>query len=508
VAAQPHSSVIPGSPRDPSPLGGGAGIQGSRGRSASLTASRYTAGYLLLVLVLALFAANVVLHYPGTMSNDSVNQYKEAISGQYTDWHPPVMAWLWSVLRLVGDGPGPFLVLQLACYWAGFGLLADGTRRAGHPRLAWGIALAGAFPPFLYLNASVVKDTGMVASWIAAVGLIYWFRAQGRRVPMLCGVLIAALIAYGTLVRSNAVFALGPLLLFALAPAHWLRSTRLMLAAVLVAVVAVPVTQVANRVLFQAESRQPVHSLFLFDLMGIASQLRDPSLLEPRATLSAQDLQDCYTPYWWDSLSPWGRCGAKTHRPDERYVTVGEGLPMQWALAIAHHPVAYVTHRLKHFNSAILFAVPPKHIRLTPEYRAGDAAFKPLEVVTERDIRLDILRKNPFVWPVTWMAWGIGLLVFLSRGSPTDSTRSRLARALIVSALGYSFAYLVVGVATDMRYHYWSLIAMLCASLLTLPEIGVGMRERSTLLFAALSGTAVVVLVGVATRLLDFRGFM
>ncbi len=49
---------------------------------------------------------------------------------------------------------------------------------------------------------------------------------------------------------------------------------------------------------------------------------------------------------------------------------------------------------------------------------------------------------------------------------------------------------------------------MLCASLLTLPEIGAGLRERSTPLFAAFSGTAVVVLVGIATRLLDFRGFM
>ena len=457
------------------------------------------------LLVGALFAANVALHFPGTMTNDSINQYAEAISGRYTDWHPPVMAWLWSVLRLAADGPAPFLLLHLALYWAGFGLLADGMRRSGHPRIALLIALAGAFPPFLYLNASVVKDVGMVAFWLAGVGLMFWFRVQERRIPVPVGVLVAALVLYGTLVRSNALFALGPLLMYALAPAHWLRSTRLMVGAVVIAVLALPVTQLANRLLFDPHSRDAVHSLFLFDLMGIAAHENDPSLVEPRATLSASDLKACYTPYWWDSLSPWGRCAARTHRPDTDHATVGEGLALQWAKTIIAHPAAYAVHRLKHFNSAVLFAVPPKHIRLTPEYRTGDPAFPPLEIVTERDLKFDLLRKNPFIWPVTWMVWGAFLLAFLARRP--DSTPVLLSRALIVSALGYSMAYLMVGVATDMRYHYWTIMAMLAATLLAAPQLVHGLRERSPSLMVGFAALAVVVTIGVATRLLDFQDF-
>ncbi|HMA09159.1 MAG TPA: hypothetical protein VKP68_14895, partial [Ramlibacter sp.] len=434
-------------------------------------------GRTLLLLACVLFMANLVAHFPGVMDNDSRNQYAEAISGHYTDWHPPVMAWLWSLLRLVADGPAPFLVLHLAVYWLGWVLLADGTRRAGHERAALLMVLAGAFPPFLYINSHVVKDVGMAAAWLAATGLVFWCRVQGRRIPLVIGVVVAALVAYGTLVRGNALFGLGPLLLYATAPAGWLRSGRLIAATLLAAVLAIPVTQVINRVVFQAQARDAVNSLFVFDLAGIAAHEHDPGLLEPRATLTSEELATCYTPYWWDSFSPWGPCGARVHRPDNDHATIGEGLAAQWARTLASHPLAYAIHRLRHFNSSLLFAVPLKHVRLTPEYRTDNPAFPPMEVFSARDIRLDLLRKNPFMWPVTWLAWGAVLLAWAGRERPAPAIL--LARVLAVSALGYSGAYLVIGVATDFRYHYWSEIAVAAATVAVLPQLAQAWRERS-----------------------------
>jgi hypothetical protein len=126
--------------------------------------------------------------------------------------------------------------------------------------------------------------------------------------------------------------------------------------------------------------------------------------------------------------------------------------------------------------------------------------------VTERDIKLDLLRKNPVIWPVTWLVWSVGLLVFLARQPALSQVL--LARALIVSALGYSMAYLVIGVATDMRYHYWSLIACLVASALVAPELAEGLRRRSRPLAGALIAVAAVAAVGVAARVLDFQAFV
>ncbi|MCY7369490.1 MAG: glycosyltransferase family 39 protein [Polaromonas sp.] len=460
----------------------------------------------MLALVLALFALNAVLHYPGLMNNDSQNQYAEAVAGQFTDWHPPVMAWLWSYLRLIGDGPGPFLMLHLLAYWAGFGLLADAMRRLGRPRLAWLVALAGAFPPFLYINATVMKDVGLVAFWLAAVGYLFWIRSQDRRVPPFGWLVVAAFIAYGTLVRSNAVFGLGPLLLYALAPVGWLRTGRLMIAAVLVALLAIPASQFANRVFFDAAGRSPAHSLFLFDLMGIARHTGDPAVIAPRANFSQAELKDCYTPYWWDSLSPWGRCGSRVARPDPVFVAAGDGLAVQWASAIAAHPLAYAQHRLKHFNSALLFAVPLKHIRLTPEYRTDDPAISPMEQITERDIRLDLLRKSPAIWPVVWLVWAMALLVFATRLPAEPNVL--VARVLLVSALGYSGAYLIAGVATDMRYHYWSMISILLSSVVLLPELVRFLRQKSALLWGGLAAVGLVTGIGVLTRVLDYQALV
>lgn len=452
-----------------------------------------------------LFACNLALQFPGLMTNDSVNQYAEAVSGRYTDWHPPVMAWLFSVLMRIHEGPAPLFVVHLMGYWTGWWLLADATRRSGRANLAFLIPLAGLFPTFVFLNASLNKDVGMVAAWLPAIALLYWYRTQGRRVPLLAGLVIAALLTYGTLVRSNAVFALGPLLLLALAPERWLRNTRLMIAAVVVALVAIPLSQQVNRILFQPVERQAVHSLFLFDLAGIAAHAGDPSLVAPRANLSAKELGDCYTPYWWDSFSPWGSCAGQVMRPDNDHATHGEGLPMQWARTIAAHPAAYAIHRLKHFNSALMFAVPLKHIRLTPEYRTDNPAFKPLEIVTPRDVRFDWVRKNPTVWPVTWVAWAIVLLAFLARVDASPAVL--LARTLAVSALGYAGAYLVIGVATDVRYHYWTVLAIVVATLAVLPSLAAGYRRRSRVLLGGTAAVAVVIALGLVARLLDFQAW-
>jgi hypothetical protein len=464
----------------------------------------------LAFLLLALFVLNVLLHFPGTMQNDSIQQYRQALSGQYQDWHPPAMAWLWGHVDRFGPGPAPMLLLHLGAYWLGFALLADGLRRVGHPRLALLMACAGAFPPFLALNASVIKDVGLVASWIAAVGAVFWFRVQARRIPLGVWLVVAALVGYGALVRSNAIFGLGPLLLLLAwrSPAK-LQWPALAAAAVVAAVLALPASQWVNRHVFNAQPAHGEFSLYLFDLLGIAAHTRQPALLEPRATLTQQDLDACYTPYWWDTLSPWGRCASKVHRQpgDPELVTLPEGIAQQWVSAITQHPVAYALHRLKHFNSAVLFAVPLKHVRLVPEYQADEPSFKSFGVVTQSDIRLDLLRKNFMIWPVTWLAWGIVLLVFLHRQPASDASEQAmaLARVLTVSALGYSGAYLLIGVATDMRYHYWSMLAIMVATILVLPMLALRWRQRDRRLTVGLGVVCAVVLVGLATRLLDVR---
>jgi hypothetical protein len=98
------------------------------------------------------------------------------------------------------------------------------------------------------------------------------------------------------------------------------------------------------------------------------------------------------------------------------------------------------------------------------------------------------------------------LLLFLAKHPPTAPVV--LTRVLVVSALGYSCAYLLIGVATDFRYHYWSILVTMISTLLVWPELRRGLRERSPALVAGVAVVGIVVVIGLATRLLDFQAWV
>jgi len=110
----------------------------------------------LILAALLGFACTVAATYPGIVSYDSVAQWEQAISADYSDWHPPIMAWLWSWLSPQTLGPRALFVLQMALYWGAFLSVACALRE----RAGW--VLACALLPFT-LNFSFViwKDVWM-----------------------------------------------------------------------------------------------------------------------------------------------------------------------------------------------------------------------------------------------------------------------------------------------------------------------------------------------------------
>ncbi len=85
---------------------------------------------LVPLVALALCAIQLTLMFPGELIIDSREQLRQAISHQYLDWHPPIMAFVWSWLLRINGNPGVLLVLHQCLHWLGFGLIADGFFRA------------------------------------------------------------------------------------------------------------------------------------------------------------------------------------------------------------------------------------------------------------------------------------------------------------------------------------------------------------------------------------------
>ena len=178
------------------------------------------AAVLLCALMLAIW-------WPGVAMYDSVDQYGQVLRGAYDDWHPPIMARLWSILHLGWDGQAPMFVLQAALYWLGLGLIAAALAREGAWRAAAAVLVLGALPVFAGWQAAVLKDAQMAAAMLAATGIAGWWRLADRRLPPPAAIAVALLLAYATLVRANAVFAVAPL---ACGLFGWFGVTRLVAA--------------------------------------------------------------------------------------------------------------------------------------------------------------------------------------------------------------------------------------------------------------------------------------
>ena len=90
------------------------------------------------------FLATIAIFYPGLATPDSLDQFQQGLTGHYTDWHPPVMALLWSLLDKVWIGPQPMLLLQAGGYWLAVYLLLA-TLPPLTPKARWVAAFAVLF---------------------------------------------------------------------------------------------------------------------------------------------------------------------------------------------------------------------------------------------------------------------------------------------------------------------------------------------------------------------------
>lgn len=449
-------------------------------------ATTVAAGAALLCLVA------LALWWPGIVEYDSVEQYKQALSGIYLDWHPPAMARLWAVLHPLAPGAVPMFVAQVMLYWFGLGLLAAALARSGRVRAGAAIIAIGALPFFAGWQAAVLKDTQMLGAILAAVGLIGWWRLAGKRLPIPAVIAVVLLLAYAMLVRANAVFAVVPLVVM-LAPwpmRVWQRGLAIVAGVLLVLLAMPPI----NHGLLGASETGVTRTLPIFDLAGITHFSGTADAL-PQADRALIARRHCYQPYFWDPLGDNDRCGSVAQRLD---LLPARTLITLWVGSILHHPIAYFEHRLAHLNSTYRLLVPfgrpdaapprwsePNQIGLGSPGPAASAIARAGGWLVE----------TPLGWPIAWIVVAMtGLCIALGR--PRSASRD-LALALAVSALALEASFAVVSIASDLRYHLWPMMAAALMAVLLAAERPLPRR-------ALLAGCLVLLLVsgaGIAARL-------
>ena len=395
----------------------------------------------IVLMAILLAVINFALRWPGEFNPDSIVQLNQAISGEFTDWHPPIMAFIWSGLLQIADAKIAILAFQIALHWLGIGLFAVILLKSNHKLAALIMLASGLTPIALMYTGVILKDTLLASFFLAAFGLASWNNIGFRTVGLLLGMI-------GMLTRANAVFAIPSLLFLVFRYKRSLFKSLLLIA--VIALPLIPLSQWINHDVIGAERTGVERSLQLYDLAGISYFSGDSSVLP----VEIPNLEECYTPLYWDTLGA-SRCG-------KPFTKLEGSITREWISGIATHPVSYLQHRLAHFNYEIFFLVPP----IQQCVEAPEAHDCP------RSLLSDFISKNGLLWPVTWLVLGIVMLL---------SGLSEVPRALVLSGLLYGLAYILVGVASNFRYFYWTELSIQTALILQIATVGFPQWRRAAL---------------------------
>jgi hypothetical protein len=201
---------------------------------------------------------------------------------------------------------------------------------------------------------------------------------------------------------------------------------------------------------------QPFLSLVNFDLAGIIAHGGANGYPALSDTDAAQFTAHCYEPRLYGA-----RDGEVCARPEDSIAiwtaAHGESAVGVWLNAILTSPRAYLAHRIDHLNW---------NWRIAPTAIPNDAVYvmsQPNSLGLHFDSRpaakwlsqaAFAMARSPFGRPILWIVVAAGLLI----AAPWLRER-RFVTALAASALLYGLGYALVSVASDLRYHLWTMLA-------------------------------------------------
>jgi hypothetical protein len=414
---------------------------------------------LAAILAWAAGLALSLSFWPGIMVWDSGRQYGQALSGQFDDWHPPLMEWIWRLLIPLMPGPAPMLVLQLGLYGAALGFLASRSWRRGQAQRAAWLAATGLFPATLLVMATVLKDALMAATLLAGFALLVRYRDSGSRIARLLGV---ALVVIASCLRFNAFLAGVPLLFLAM-PAGWIKHRgRAVIAAIVAGALLLLAMPVVNRLLDAKRSGVEL-SLVIFDLGGITAH-GGGDAFPPLAVQNPIAVnRTCYTAERWDSYSWWVTpvCPIQIWTVARAFSAQHVNPVIFWTKVILNHPLAYLAHRWEHWNIASQFLVrttTARWVTAASDPNPWGFHIEPNAANQGVSAAVRTVHATPFGWPCWWLALSFALIILAVR-----LPRSGLILALAGSGLLYELGDGALSVAAELRYHCWLMMATLIA---------------------------------------------
>ena len=459
---------------------------------------------IIVIVALAGAMLTALAYWPGLMTWDAIRQYGQVLSRDFDDWHPPAMEWLWRRLTVIHAGPAPMLIVQLALEWGGLALLAVWAAKRGRRGLAAALLACGFMPFGLALTGEVLKDCLMAGALAMATAALAFAEPCRRAAAWrIAGV---ALCVFASTLRFNAFLATVPIAV-ALLPTTWrYGKPRLMIASLVAGAVMIAAMPLANRLLDARPSGVGL-SLVIFDLGGI-THFSGTNAFPPVADFDESDdpagiVNACYDPSKWDRYAWWGAdpCDIGFDNVQQAFAAQRVNPYRWWLTQIAAHPVAYVEHRLTHFAiNTRLFSRDPveRAVQVEPPPNPWGYRITQGPVLTVVDGAAVWSAATPLGWPIVWIALALGLLI----AAPALATR-RLIVPLALSSFLYGTGYAAFSVASELRYHWWTMLAAALGAVIAGSDLIGGAALSRARWALALMPPTIALALGVGWRLLN-----
>ena len=417
---------------------------------------------LLLFLLACCYGLTVSVFHPGYMTIDAGYVYADAQAWRFGDWQSPAMAVLWRLIDPIAPGALSMFLLTAMLYWLAFGVLAFiALRRSIWLGLA--IPLLGLLPSAFLFVGMIWRDVQFAVMWLFASVLAFAAAdcEYSRRARLAVQAIALALIAFGVLLRPNAVVAAPLLATYAMWPASFSlkRAAIAFLPAALLFCALVPAVYYG---LLGAQRQNPLHSILVFDLGGITHFSADNAFpVQWSAQQTALLKTQCYDPARWDTywhLPPCPFVMQRLERPDD--IIFGQPLLARtWWRAVIDHPLAYLAHRATFMWQ---FLARANLILPVWDWGSPDASYGQNPYFTPVLRLHDALASGPLFRPALWLvlAMAIGVLTWRRRDTPPGAFAVGVSSCAVV----YVGSFFVLGVAGDFRYAYWCVLATLAGA--------------------------------------------
>ncbi len=411
--------------------------------------------YLNLIGIASIIVSicSLTAFFPGAMTWDSLDQLRQAREGTYTDWQPPAMAFFWSLLLKLSDGPGAMLIFHFILLWATSLTLFKWSIREGY-RFGFLFLILPILPWIMNFQFTLWKDIGMAYSWGLSIAICIYFRGH-EKFPVLAATLTIVLFLYGALVRSNSLSAGIFLMAFICASIFNVNSIKSALGFMILGIMTIVLAHISVGALLTAKKANPVSYVLFDDVVDLKLQ----GVGIPVSFLSPEEMETIKHCEYLQTHE----IGAAFCISDEKFTAITREhyaeLKAAWLMNIPQHFSLYAKFRLNAFFNLIRspsmvpyyyseFSVKNKPFTVSSGNREASAPERLVDkyITTSQNIIPELFK------PYTWIIISSGLILMLCLSTSSRGTSLWL---LPLSGLSYMISYLPITPAADLRYAYW-----------------------------------------------------